>query len=391
VASLTVEPARAQAGARFTVVGRRFPARARVRLYLGSKRLKTLRASRRGRFRTRLRVPAGTPRLYRFTARARGVRVRVRFRLLTTPVKKAAPVTAAPPAPPPPPPHVPTLVAAGDIACKQGDAVTATACRQQATSDLAISLDPDVVATLGDAQYQNGELVNYNAMFGPSWGRLKSKIRPAAGNHEYLEQADHQTAAGHFTYFGAAAGDPAKGYYSYSIGSWHAFVLNTGDLGFGVADCFPVSCAEGSDQEQWLQGELDALPADACVLAYWHHPRYSSETSVAHAEVSPLYDDLYDAGAELVLNGHSHTYERFVPMDASETPDASFGIRQFVVGTGGKSHTSPSPRSGSVALDTTDFGVLELKLSPGSYSFRFIAEDGSVKDSGSGSCHGPHA
>ncbi len=249
-----------------------------------------------------------------------------------------------------------------------------------------------MVATLGDGQYQKGELVNYNAMFGPTWGRLLSKTRPATGNHEYLEQPDHQTAAGHFTYFGSAAGDSDKGYYSFSIGSWHAFVLNTGDLGFGgVNDCFPVSCAQGSDQEQWLQNELDQLPADACILAYWHHPRYSSETSVAHAEVSPLYDDLYDAGAELVLNGHSHTYERFVPMDAAETPDASSGIRQFVVGTGGKSHTSPSPRSGSAALDTTDFGVLELKLSPGSYSFRFVAEDGSVKDSGSGSCHGPHA
>ena len=168
-----------------------------------------------------------------------------------------------------------------------------------------------------------------------------SKTRPATGNHEYLEQADHQTAVGHFTYFGSAAGDLDKGYYSYSIGSWHAFVLNTGDLGFGVADCFPVSCAQDSEQEQWLQTELDSLPPDACILAYWHHPRYSSETSVAHAEVSPLYDDLYDAGAELVLNGHSHTYERFAPMDAADTADATFGVREFVVGTGGKSHTNP--------------------------------------------------
>jgi hypothetical protein len=376
------------------VVGRRFPARARVGLYLGAKRLKTLRANRRGRFRVRVKVPAVAPRLYRLTARARGVRVRARFRLLATPKRPAPAKAAAPaPAPPPPPPPAPaTLVAAGDIACKAGDAVTATTCRQGEVSNLVLGLNPDVVATLGDAQYEKGELANYQSVFDPSWGRFKAKIRPAAGNHEYLEQSNHQTAAGHFTYFGSAAGDPAKGYYDYTIGNWHAFVLNTGDLGFGVADCFPVSCAVGSAQEQWLRTELAKLPADACVVGYLHHPRYSSETSVEHTEVSPLYDALYDYGAELLLTSHSHTYERFVPMDAAEGIDASYGVRQFVVGTGGRSHTSPPvQRAGSEFLDKTDFGALELKLSPASYTFRFLAEDGTVKDSGSGGCHRPHS
>src|SRR4051812_20073492 len=320
--SLTLSASRAPAGARVLVVGRHFPARARVRLYLGSLRLKTLRTNRRGRFRARIRVPARSPRLYRLVARARGIRLRLRFRLLAPPAKKA-PAVAAPPAPapapspPPPPPPPATLVAAGDIACKAGDAVTAATCRQGPVSDLVRSLGPDAVATLGDAQYEKGELSNYQASFDPSWGRFKSLIRPATGNHEYLEQADHTSAAGHFTYFGQAAGDPATGYYAYTVGSWHAFVLNTGDLGFGgVSDCFPISCAVGSAQEQWLRTELAKLPPDACVLAYWHHPRYSSQTSVAHTEVSPLYDALYDYGAELILNGHSHTYERFKPMDS---------------------------------------------------------------------------
>ena len=397
--SLALSANRAVAGARVLVVGRHFPRRVRVRLYLGTVRLKTLRANRRGRFRVRLRVPARTPQLYRLVARAGGLVARVRFRLLTTPAGNPVPVTAPSPAPAPvtsPPPAAPpppaTLVAAGDIACKSGDPVTTTTCRQGPVSDLVVSLAPDVVATLGDAQYEKGELANYQASFDPSWGRFKALIRPATGNHEYLEQAAHTSAAGHFSYFGAAAGDPAQGYYAYTVGNWHAFVLNTGDLGFnGSADCFPVSCATGSAQEQWLRTELAKLPADACVLAYWHHPRYSSQTSVAHTEVSPLYDALYDYGAELILTGHSHTYERFTPMDSAGNADPGYGVREFVVGTGGRSHMTPgSPQPGSQYLDQTNFGALELKLSPASYAFRFISEAGAVLDQGSASCHGPH-
>lgn len=397
-AFLAVSTNRAVPGARILVVGRHFPARARVRLYLGSTRLRTLRSNRRGRFRIHVRVPPRAPRLYRLTARARRVWVRVRFRVLAEPKKSApAPATLSAPAPPaappapPPPPRPAKLVAAGDIACKAGDATTASTCRQGPVSDLVMSLKPDVVATLGDAQYQNGELSNYQAVFDPTWGRFKSLIRPATGNHEYLEQPDHKTAVGHFTYFGSAAGDPTKGYYDYTVGSWHAFVLNTGDLGFQSShDCFPVSCAVGSAQEQWLRTELAKLPSDACVLAYWHHPRYSSETAVAHAEVAPLYDALYDHGAELILNGHSHTYERFGPRDSAGNADGTYGVREFVVGTGGRSHTTPSQTAGSQVLDTTDFGALELSLSPGSYTFRFISEAGAVVDQGSGSCHPPH-
>jgi acid phosphatase type 7 len=153
----------------------------------------------------------------------------------------------------------------------------------------------------------------------------------------------------------------------------------------------PVSCVVGSAQEAWLRDELEALPDDACVLAYWHHPRYSSGWSgVArpHPELRPVWDALQDHGAELALTAHAHNYERFAPMDEDGNLDPA-GLRQFVVGTGGRSlfaDTGPQ-QPGSERLDTTSFGVLEVELAPGSYGFRFVREDGAVLDQGSGSCH----
>lgn len=290
-------------------------------------------------------------------------------------------------------------MAAGDIACVPNAVETATACRHARTAQLVSALAPDAVAMLGDAQYQNGELENYLASYDPTWGAFKAITRPAAGNHEYLADPARQSAAGHFGYFGAAAGEPDEGYYSYELGSWQVLVLNTGALewtrpaGGGAAladDCFPVSCAAGSAQESWLRAELEALPDDACVLAYWHHPRYSSgwgDVPRPHPELSAVWQTLQAQGAELALTGHAHNYERFAPMDAAGNLDPS-GLRQFVVGTGGRSlFTDPGPQQpGSERLETSAFGVLEVELRPGAYGFRFVAESGAVLDEGSGTC-----
>jgi 3',5'-cyclic AMP phosphodiesterase CpdA len=216
------------------------------------------------------------------------------------------------------------------------------------------------------------------------------------GNHEYLDDTEHDSAAGHFTYFGAAAGDPAKGYYTFPIGQWQAFVLNSGDLGFntGPDDCFPVSCAAGSPQEQWLRTELAALPPDKCVVAAIHHPHHASDTARDHPDVlAPIYDALYDNGVELLLSGHSHTYERFQPMSNGTTVDSNFGVVEFVVGTGGRSlFTEPATKlTGSQKFDNDAFGELELTLAAGRYDFRYLHEDGTVFDSGGASCHRPHA
>jgi len=407
-ADLDVAPATARAGERVAVHGRRFVPRARVTLMVGQTVVRRTRAGRRGAFRVAFRMPRGRHGRYFLKARSRGLTVRTRLRRargrstvapVPIPPVPIPALQSQPPQAPPPAPDRTTLVAAGDIACVPTAVETASACRHARTAQLVSALAPDAVAMLGDAQYQNGELENYLASYDPTWGAFKAITRPAVGNHEYLADPARQTAAGHFGYFGAAAGEPDEGYYGYELGSWHVFVLNSGALewtraaggGAGLPDdCFPVSCAVGSAQESWLRSELEALPGDACVLAYWHHPRYSSgwgDVPRPHPELSAVWRTLQDEGAELALTGHAHNYERFAPMDADDNLDPS-GLRQFVVGTGGRSlFTDPGPQQpGSERLETSAFGVLEVELRPGAYGFRFVAESGAVLDEGSGTC-----
>jgi acid phosphatase type 7 len=404
-AKLGVSRTAALPGERIRLSGRGFAPASRVRLLFAGRLLKRVRAGRRGRFRTRFTVPQRAAGSYRLEARFAGGRVRLRFRVLVLPdpPEQPLPDPVPPPAPPQEPPPEPqpeplTLVAAGDIACRPDLSVTAERCRQAGTAQRTIALAPDAVATLGDAQYENGELANYLASYDPTWGAFKSITRPATGNHEYQGDPERDSAPGHFGYFGAAAGDPSEGYYSYELGSWTIFALNSGSIdytrtGGGAAlpdDCWPVSCAAGSPQESWLRDSLAELPDDACVIGYWHHPLISSGWGGLprdHPEVQPLYDALYDNGAELALTGHAHNYERFAPVDAAGVPDPA-GVREFVVGTGGRNlFTDPSlPRPTSERLETAFFGVLELTLSEQAYSFRFVAEDGSVVDQGSGAC-----
>jgi hypothetical protein len=274
----------------------------------------------------------------------------------------------------------PTIAAAGDIACDPNDesfnggAGTAKKCRQRATSDVLVSLAPDAVLPLGDTQYNRAALAAYQASYQPSWGRLDGIAHSAPGNHEY-----QRNPAGYFSYFGAAAGS-APGWYSWDLGGWHLVALNS--------NCSAVGgCGPGSAQEQWLRADLAAHPA-TCTLAYWHHARFSSSANGDAVEVAGLYQALYDAGADVVLAAHNHHYERFGPLDPNGRSDAARGLRQFVVGTGGKSlEAFPSVRAGSEVRSKT-FGVLALTLNAGGYDWRFHAVAGSsFSDSGTGSCH----
>jgi hypothetical protein len=387
------------------IFGRRFPRRARVRITFGGRRILSVRTGRRGAFKRSFAVPGRSTGRYRLVARSGRTSVRIRFRIVsgakppmanpigpglgssTEPVAPSG-QSASPPSPvsPAPPAEPVKLVAAGDIACAPGE--ISYPCRDAETAGLVRSLAPDALATLGDAQYENGTLQEYLEVYDKTWGEFKPLTRPATGNHEYQGAPDAAGIFGHFAYFGEAAGE--KGYYAYRLGDWHVFVLNSGAPRDG--DCWPELCSVGSPQEKWLRSGLEKLPGNACVIAYWHHPRFSSGRNGFprdQLEMQPVFDALYDHGAELALSGHMHNYERFAPMKADGTLDGGFGVRQFVVGTGGRNlFTGPGVRENSMFFRDTFFGVLELTLFPGRYEYRFLTEDGSVLDPGSGSCHG---
>ncbi|HEX2089782.1 MAG TPA: DNRLRE domain-containing protein [Actinomycetota bacterium] len=276
-------------------------------------------------------------------------------------------------------PSYPVVAAAGDIACSPGSSSfnggngTATNCRQKYTSNSLANARFSAVLPLGDIQYEAGEYNNFLNSYHPSWGRVKSITRPAVGNHEYRTSG----AAGYFQYFGAAAGDPSKGYYSFNLGSWHLIALNSS-----------IARDASSAQVRWLANDL-AANTKPCVLAYWHHPRWSSGSNHgSDASVAPFWNTLHAARADVVLVGHDHLYERFALQNTTGGADPN-GIRQFTVGTGGKSlYPFGTIRANSEARNNTTYGVLMLKLQPSSYSWRFIPEAGKTyTDSGSTTCH----
>jgi acid phosphatase type 7 len=262
------------------------------------------------------------------------------------------------------------LVGAGDIAdCK--DLAGA-----EATAKLLDHVSGTVMA-VGDLAYPDGSKENFDC-YDKTWGRAKARTRPAPGNHEFHSSG----ATPYFDYFGAVAGDPKTGYYSYELGTWHIIVLNS--------ECKDVGgCEAGSPQEKWLRADLTAHPV-TCTLAYWHKPLFSS--GGAHGNdltVKPLFQALYDANADVVVNGHDHDYERFAPQDPDGAADSKRGIREFVAGTGGKNHRPfGEPKPNSELRDATAFGVLKLTLKANGYDWQFIPEAGkSFTDSGGGKCH----
>jgi hypothetical protein len=289
-----------------------------------------------------------------------------------TPIQPTPPPTQVPPtAPPPTAPPPAVLVGAGDIASCSSSGDEATAAVVQNVGG--------TVFTLGDNAYDNGSASDYANCYGPSWGigSIKSRTRPVVGNHEYNTPG----ATGYYGYFGAAAGDPTKGYYAYDQGSWRVYVLNSNCASVG-------GCTAGSAQETWLRGDLAANPRQ-CVVAMWHHPLYSSGEHGNSTATKALYQALYDFNAELVLVGHDHDYERFAPQDANGALDNSRGIVEMVVGTGGRSHYSfTTIRANSLVRNGASYGVLRLALAQGSWTFQFLPVAGQTfTDSGSGTCH----
>jgi hypothetical protein len=272
--------------------------------------------------------------------------------------------------PAPPATDTAVLVGAGDIAscASSGDEATAA----------LLDTIAGTVFTAGDNAYDSGTAAEFARCYDPGWGRHKARTRPAAGNHDYATAG----AAGYFGYFGAAAGDPATGYYSYDLGAWHIIVLNS--------NCWAIGgCHAGSPQERWLRADLAAHPV-ACTLAYWHHPRFSSgAVHGSNGELTPIWEALYEANADVVINGHDHGYERFAPQDPRGRPDPERGIREFVVGTGGRSHYAfATPLANSEVRNANTFGVLQVTLHPTSYDWQFIPEAGKTfTDSGSTACH----
>lgn len=282
---------------------------------------------------------------------------------------------------------------AGDIACDPSfdsfDPEAASEfCGQLATSDALVELDPDAVLALGDLQYPDGELKDFRKSYDPSWGRLIDRTHAVPGNHEYNTEG----AAGYFDYLEQAGAPPAgargKGYYARDLGDWRMLALNT--------NCEDVACEEGSEQYEWLKRQLESTNND-CVLAMSHQPRFSSGPHGSSTVVEPLWDLLYRYGADVVISGHDHIYERFAPQTPSGLLDEDHGVTQFVVGTGGGTQEplaaiEPNSRFQRAEL----FGVLELALGDGEYGWRFLptpieGEDGSSKpvDQGVASCVSP--
>lgn len=259
------------------------------------------------------------------------------------------------------------LVGAGDIA----------ACGSSATGDeqTANLLDgiPGTVFAAGDNAYPDGSPSEYADCYAPTWGRHKARTRPVPGNHEYHTLG----AAGYFGYFGAAAGDPTTGYYSYDVGPWHIIALNSN-----------LSMIAGSPQERWLRDDL-AANSTLCTLAYWHHPRFSSGPHGISPASQALWQALHDAGADVVISAHDHIYERFAPQTPTGQLDMSRGIREFVVGTGGASlYSFNAPAPNSEVRNSSSRGVLKLTLYADRYEWQFVPVSGSsFTDSGSASCH----
>jgi hypothetical protein len=266
----------------------------------------------------------------------------------------------------PPPPPVATVLfsGAGDIGLCGSPGPEATAKLLDAT--------PGVIFTLGDNAYPHASPENFRNCYDPSWGRHRARTRPIPGNHDWY----NNLWGAYFEYFGANAGPPGLGYYSYDLGGWHVLALNSNLHGNA-----------GSPQHEWVRADL-AASRSACIVALWHHPRYTSGPSGNDTTMKDIWKLLQDAGAELVLSGHDHIYERFAPQDADGRRDLARGIRQFVVGTGGYTlYDLRSPAANSEVRDNRSWGIIRLTLHPASYEWEFVPVAGATfRDGGTAEC-----
>ncbi len=260
---------------------------------------------------------------------------------------------------PTPPVQTSVIAVAGDIAGEgSGDDQTAA---------ILTRIAPSAVLTTGDNVYPDGALSEFQAYYEPTWGRHRLRTRPSPGNHDYHTEG----ASGYFAYFGTRAPAP---YYSFDLGSWHLISLNS-----------EISMTKGSEQYKWLQNDLASATA-RCTLAYWHKPRFTAGRYDDFTFTTPIWKLLYAAKAEVVLNGHDHNYQRYGLL----TPDGATapvrGIREFVVGTGGRSLYELSGDPRREAAQARFLGVLQLTLRPSGYDWRFVPVSGGYSDSGSADC-----
>lgn len=264
-----------------------------------------------------------------------------------------------------PEPQPEALVGAGDISVCDDDG-------DNHTSELLASI-PGEIFTLGDNSNQRGSPEQYTDCFDYSWGRYMGRLHPVPGNHDYA----YDGGTSYFNYFGAAAGEYGKGYYSYDVGTWHIIAINS-----------LIDVVDGSSQAQWLRDDLAAHPA-LCSLAYWHYPRWSSGANGNFVEMDPIIRILYDHNVDIVLSANDHIYERFSPQNPSGALDIARGIREFVVGTGGATHHEfGTIRPNSEVRNNDTFGVLQFLLYPDGYAWEFIPVRGSsFSDSGFDYCH----
>lgn len=383
---LALKPSSATGGTRVLASGSGFTARSAGTITVGRKRLARVRADRHGRFRVRVRIPAGRAgRLVIGASLSHRVRVRVRARTRrgrrhrsrTRVVRRVQRARAVfhrrAPAPPPPPPAggTATIAAVGDI-----NGSGAVGGNPLATARLAASMSPQVILGLGDFQYTYGSLSALKGGFDRNWGFLKGLIRPTPGpTHDVTGGSSDQT-----DYAGYWGRDPYQP-YSFDVGTWHIISLPSAAYRYGKNTAGILA---------WLRSDLAADRAK-CTLAYWHEPYWTAKTSThgRDLQVKPWVDALYAAGADVILNGHQHDYQRFAPQNPSDQRDDARGLREFVVGTGGIGYY---PFTGTAAnLDASNastYGVLQMTLRPTSYSWSFVpTKAGGYTDSGTTACH----
>jgi acid phosphatase type 7 len=274
-----------------------------------------------------------------------------------------------------------SILAAGDIAsgANQNDEATAKVLRAHAGMP---------ILTLGDNAYEGGTSGEYSNYYAPTWGTEKTRTHPTPGNHDYGTSG----ASGYFNYFGAAAHKDNAGSYSWDYGSWHIIALNTGQcFGTPESDGSMPRCGPGDPMLTWLQHDLAAHAHSRCTLGYWHHPRFSSgkEHGNDFSRTTAIWNALYKYHADVVLNGHDHNYERFAPKRPNGTLAKRRGIREFVVGTGGRSlRPFGTIQPNSEVRNSDTYGVLQLSLNSRSYDWKFLPIGSkSFTDSGTQSCH----
>jgi hypothetical protein len=356
-------PYRAAAGSSVQLSGKRFPRKRRVRIKFGEITMPETRTSRHGSFQARFTAPTVPPGSYTVVVRAGRKRVRITFEVTLDPL----------------------IAAAGDIACDsssphfRGGLGDATDCHMKQTSDLILGLHPDRVLALGDTQYEAGTPRDFRESYAPTWGRFKSITSAVIGNHEY----GHVDGRGYWDYFGPLGGTAPNGYYSFDLGTWHLIALND------VCEEPTVTCGPGSAQEQWLRADLAAHP-NRCTLAFMHEPVFTSGEEGPQPMADAFFNALYEAGADVLLAGHNHNYERFAPQGPGNVLNLTGGVQEIVVGTGGRDlqgfHATLAPNSETRNGDT--YGVLTLRLHPSSYDWQFVPEPGrTFTDAGSQPCH----